>query len=60
MVVAKDGRRCFWLAIFMRVSLSLANMRTWYVSLLLDTVISSSDLEGKDQIILGFCPSVVS
>ena len=50
MVVAKEGRCCFWPAIFMRVSSSLANLRTWYVSLLLDTVISSSHLEvGKNE-----------
>ena len=60
MVVAKEGRCCFGLVIFMRDSLSLAYLRNWYVSLLLDTVISSSHVEGKDQIILGSCLSVVS
>ena len=33
---------------------------TWHVSLLLDTVISTSHLEGKDQIGFGFYLSVVS
>ena len=60
-VVAKEGRCCFLLVIFvMRVSLSLAHLRTRYVSLLLDTVIFASHLEGKDQIGFGICLSVVS
>ena len=44
----------------MRVSLSLAHLRTCYVSLLLDTVIFASHLEGKDQIGFCICLSVVS
>ena len=32
MVLAKEGRCCFWLVIFVRVSLSLFHLRTWYVS----------------------------
>ena len=52
-VVAKQGRCCFWLVIFMRVSLSprssedlVRELVTWY-SLL---IILSSHLEGKDQV----------
>ena len=60
MVLTKEGRCCFWLVIFMRVSLSLIHLRTWYVSLMLDTVNSWSHLEGKDQIVFGYCLSVVS
>ena len=53
-VVAKEGKCRFWLVIFvMQVSLSLAHLRTCYVSLLPGTVIFASHLEGKDQI--GFC-----
>ena len=44
----------------MQVSLSLAHLRTCYVSLLLDTVIFASHLEGKDQIGFGICLPVVS
>ena len=33
MVVAKEGRCCFWHVIFMQVSLSLDHLKTWYVSL---------------------------
>ena len=44
----------------MQVSLSLVHLKTRYVSLLLDTVISSSHLDGNDQIGFGFYLSVES
>ena len=44
----------------MQVSLSFVHLKTWHVSLLLDTVISSPHLEGKDQSGIGFYLSVES
>ena len=66
MMVAMEGKRCFWGVIFIRASLSLVHLtRTWYVSLLLDThchlfFVCVTFRKGKDQIGFGIVLSVVS
>ena len=59
MVVAKEGRCCFWLVIFMGVSLSLVHLKAWYVyvSLLLTWYchfLVTFNLEGKIKLVSAF------